>query len=172
MRTDSPAPRFVIQKHAASTLHYDFRLEVDGVLRSWAVPKGLSTDPRVKRLAVEVEDHVLEHADFEGRIGTGVYGAGAVIIWDAGSYRNLDGERSMHDALATGHAKIWLEGQKLTGGWTLQRTHSGEKPQWLVIKRRDEGADARRNPQSTQPASVKSGRTVEQVAASRRGASS
>ena len=157
------APRFVIQKHDASSLHYDFRLEVDGTLRSWAVPKGPSTDPRVKRLAVEVEDHPLEYADFEGVIGEG-YGSGAVIVWDAGSYRNLDEERSMAESLDAGHAKVWLEGEKLEGGWTLQRTGGGQKPQWLLIKRRDEGADARRNPQSTQPESVKSGRTLEEVA--------
>ncbi len=157
------APRFVIHKHAATTLHYDFRLEVDGVLKSWAVPKGPSTDPREKRLAVEVEDHSLEYGDFEGVIGRTSYGAGAVIVWDAGSYRNLDEERSMAEQLDAGHVKFWLEGEKLTGGWTLQRTHGGAKPQWLLIKRRDEGADARRNPQTTQPESVKSGRTIEQV---------
>jgi DNA ligase D-like protein (predicted 3'-phosphoesterase) len=155
--------RFVIQKHAATTLHYDFRLEVDGVLRSWAVPKGPSTDPREKRLAVEVEDHSLSYGDFEGVIGETSYGAGAVIVWDAGTYRNLDEERSMAEALDAGHAKFWLDGEKLEGGWTLQRTRGGSKPQWLLIKRRDEGADARRNPQSTQPESVKSGRTLEQV---------
>jgi len=160
---DRGAPRFVIQKHDASSLHYDFRLEVDGTLRSWAVPKGPSTDPRVKRLAVEVEDHPLEYADFEGVIGEG-YGSGAVIVWDAGTYRNLDEERSMAEALDAGHAKVWLAGEKLTGGWTLQRTDGGRKPQWLLMKRRDEGADARRNPESTQPESVKSGRTIEQVA--------
>ena len=157
-------PRFVIQKHAASSLHYDFRLEVDGTLRSWAVPKGPSTDPRQKRLAVEVEDHPLEYADFEGTIGEGNYGAGAVIVWDAGTYRNLDEQRSVAETIDSGHVKIWLEGQKLHGGWTLQRTRAGAKPQWLLIKRRDEGADARRNPESTAPRSVKSGRTVEQVA--------
>jgi DNA ligase D-like protein (predicted 3'-phosphoesterase) len=157
------APRFVIQKHDASSLHYDFRLEVDGTLRSWAVPKGPSTDPRVKRLAVEVEDHPLEYADFEGVIGEG-YGSGAVIVWDAGTYRNLDEDRSMAETLDAGHAKFWLEGEKLDGGWTLQRTGGGAKPQWLLIKRRDEGADARRNPQSTQPESVRTGRTIEQVA--------
>ena len=156
-------PRFVIQKHDASSLHYDFRLEVDGTLRSWAVPKGLSTDPREKRLAVEVEDHPLEYADFEGVIDEGNYGAGAVIVWDAGTYRNLD-ERPLAEGLEAGHAKVWLRGRKLTGGWTLQRTRAGSKPQWLLIKRRDEGADARRNPQSTEPESVTSGRTVEQVA--------
>jgi DNA ligase D-like protein (predicted 3'-phosphoesterase) len=160
----SAAPRFVIQQHDATTLHYDFRLEVDGALRSWAVPKGPSTDPRVKRLAVEVEDHALAYADFEGVIGEGSYGSGAVIVWDAGTYRNLDEERSMAEALAAGHAKFWLDGSKLSGGWTLQRTRGGAKPQWLLIKRRDERADARRNPQSTQPESVKSGRTLDEVA--------
>ena len=157
------SPRFVIHKHAATTLHYDFRLEVDGVLKSWAVPKGPSTDPREKRLAVEVDDHSLEYGDFEGVIGRSSYGAGAVIVWDEGSYRNLDDERSMAEQLDAGHAKFWLDGEKLTGGWTLQRTRRGAKPQWLLLKRRDEGADARRNPQSTQPESVKSGRTIEQV---------
>lgn len=163
-RRGPKAPRFVIQKHAATSLHYDFRLEVDGTLRSWAVPKGPSTDPRVKRLAVEVEDHPLEYADFEGRIRTGNYGAGAVIVWDAGNYRNLDEEQSMAEAIDAGHVKFWLEGEKLIGGWTLQRTGRGAKPQWLLIKRRDEFADARRNPENTQPESVKSGRTLEDVA--------
>ena len=166
-REGSDSGRFVVQKHAASTLHYDFRLEVDGTLRSWAVPKGPSTDPSEKPLAVEVEDHPLDYADFEGVIGEGIYGAGAVIVWDAGTYRNLDEERSMAEALESGHAKVWLEGEKLRGGWTLQRTRAGSKPQWLLIKRRDEGADARRNPESSQPKSVKSGRTVEQVAKGR-----
>ncbi|HEY5241724.1 MAG TPA: DNA polymerase ligase N-terminal domain-containing protein [Polyangiaceae bacterium] len=164
-RGSSKSPRFVIQKHDASSLHYDFRLEVEGTLRSWAVPKGPSADPREKRLAIEVEDHPLEYADFEGMIGRGNYGAGAVIVWDAGTYRNLDEERSMAAAIEAGHVKVWLEGEKLKGGWTLQRTRGGEKPQWLMIKRRDEGADARRNPESTEPESVLTGRTVEQVAA-------
>jgi DNA ligase D-like protein (predicted 3'-phosphoesterase) len=153
----------VIQQHDATTLHYDFRLEVDGVLRSWAVPKGPSTDPREKRLAIEVEDHSLGYAGFEGVIGSG-YGAGAVIVWDRGSYRNLDEGRSVAEGLAAGHAKFWLEGEKLRGGWTLQRTRSGSKPQWLLIKRRDEGADARRNPVSTQPESVKSGLRIDELA--------
>jgi DNA ligase D-like protein (predicted 3'-phosphoesterase) len=150
--------RFVIQLHQATALHYDFRLEVDGVLKSWAVPKGPSTDPRVKRLAVEVADHSLGHADFEGPTGRG-----GVIVWDAGTYRNLDAERSMAESIAAGHAKFWLDGEKLTGGWTLQRTSGGAKPQWLLIKRRDEAADARRDPVSTQPESVKSGRTLGEV---------
>ena len=158
------SPRFVIQKHAASTLHYDFRLEVADALHSWAVPKGLSTDPREKRLAVEVEDHALEYADFEGVVDQGRYGAGVVIVWDAGTYRNLDQDRSIAEAIAAGHVKVWLEGRKLRGGWTIQRTDQGAKPRWLIIKRRDEGADARRRPQSTQPESVKTGRTVEEIA--------
>ncbi|HEY2319166.1 MAG TPA: DNA polymerase ligase N-terminal domain-containing protein [Solirubrobacteraceae bacterium] len=156
--------RFVVHKHAARTLHYDFRLEVDGVLRSWAVPKGPSTDPREKRLAVEVEDHSLGYADYEGVIEEGSYGAGQVIVWDAGSYHPLDQGGSMSDALKTGHAAFWLDGRKLRGGWTLQRIRGGAKPQWLLIKRRDEEADARRNPASTQPESVKTGRTIEDLA--------
>ncbi len=156
--TASSDPRFVIQKHAATTLHYDFRLEVDGVLRSWAVPKGPSTDPRVKRLAVQVEDHALEHAEFEGPAG-----AGAVIVWDGGTYRNLHPEQTMADALATGHASFWLQGEKLAGGWTLQRTDDRRQPQWLLIKRRDEFADPARDPELTQPESIKSGLTIEEV---------
>jgi DNA ligase D-like protein (predicted 3'-phosphoesterase) len=153
--------RFVVQQHAATTMHFDFRLEVDGVLRSWAVPKGLSTDPREKRLAMEVEDHSLDYADFEGVIGEG-YGAGRVIVWDAGTYRPLtDGPAA--EALDRGHLSFWLEGEKLRGGWTLQRTQEGAKPQWLLIKKRDEGADARRNPVSTQPESVVSGRTIDEL---------
>jgi DNA ligase D-like protein (predicted 3'-phosphoesterase) len=163
-------PIFVIQKHDASSLHYDFRLEVSGVLKSWAVPKGPSTDPRDKRLAMEVEDHPLDYGDFEGVIAEGNYGAGAVIVWDTGTYRNLterDGkEVPLEQALADGHASVWLEGHKLRGGYTLQRVAGGAKPRWLLIKRRDEHADARRNPVSTQPESVLSARTVEQVAKS------
>ena len=162
------APRFVIHKHDASSLHYDFRLEVEGALKSWAVPKGPSTDPRDKRLAIQVEDHRLDYGDFEGVIEDG-YGKGTVIVWDAGGYRNLDEDRSMSEAIDAGHVRVWLDGEKLTGGYTLQRMHgrsgqAGDDAQWLLIKRRDEEADARRNPESTQPESVKTGRTIEQVA--------
>ena len=163
------APRFVIHKHDASTLHYDFRLEVDGVLKSWAVPKGPSTDPRDKRLAIQVEDHRLSYGDFEGVIEDG-YGKGTVLVWDTGSYRNLDDDRSMAEALDAGHARVWLDGEKLAGGYTLQRIQgrsrqSGDGAEWLLIKRRDDGADARRNPESTQPESVKTGRTIDGIAA-------
>src|SRR5919106_5015650 len=121
-------PIFVVQKHDASRLHYDFRLEVDGVLKSWAVPKGPATDPRDKRLAVEVEDHPLEYADFEGVIEEGNYGAGAVIVWDTGTYEKLGEEESMAEALERGHVSVWLHGQKVAGGYTLQRTGKGPKP--------------------------------------------
>ena len=163
-------PIFVVHKHAARTLHYDFRLEVDGVLKSWAVPKGPSTDPREKRLAVAVEDHALDYADFEGTIGESNYGAGAVIVWDTGPYRNRterDGEEvPIARALADGHAVVELEGRKLRGRYALTRTGEQRgREQWLLVKVRDDDADARRNPVSTQPESVLSGRTIEDVAA-------
>jgi DNA ligase D-like protein (predicted 3'-phosphoesterase) len=161
------APCFVIQKHEASSLHYDFRLAVDGTLKSWAVPKGPSTDPREKRLALETEDHPLDYAGFEGVIPEDQYGAGTVMIWDRGTYRNItekEGDlRSMTEALADGHALIWLEGQKLSGGYALQRIDE-DKGQWLLIKMDDDEADARRNPTSTEPLSVETGRDMEEIA--------
>jgi DNA ligase D-like protein (predicted 3'-phosphoesterase) len=156
-------PRFVIQKHAARSLHYDFRLEVAGAFASWAVPKGPSTDPRDKRLAMRVEDHRLSWGDFEGTIPEGDYGAGAVIVWDAGDYRNLSDE-PMERAIENGHASFWLEGEKLRGGWSLRRLRGGRKESWLLVKKRDDQADARRNPVSTQPESVLTGKTIEEVA--------
>jgi len=152
---------FVIQKHAASSLHYDFRLEAGGTLKSWAVPKGPSLDPRDKRLAMPVEDHPLSYGDFEGVIGPG-YGAGEVIVWDRGQYRNL-GDQPMEQAIEEGYAVFWLEGQKLRGGWWLRRIATGGDERWLLVKKRDEGADARRDPVSTRPESVKSGRTIEEL---------
>jgi DNA ligase D-like protein (predicted 3'-phosphoesterase) len=162
--------RFVIQKHDASSLHYDFRLEVGGVLASWAVPKGLSTDPREKRLAIRTEDHPLDYADFEGVIPEGEYGAGTVLLWDRGTYRNLrarKGRKSqgMEDALDEGLIEVWLEGKKLKGGYALKRIEGGEKARWLAIKMDDEEADARRRPTSTEPASVESGRDLDEIAA-------
>jgi DNA ligase D-like protein (predicted 3'-phosphoesterase) len=154
-------PRFVIQQHAARSMHWDFRLEVDGTFKSWAVPKGPSMDPRDKRLAMAVEDHSLEWGDFEGVIPEGEYGGGPVIVWDRGTYENLRHE-PMSETLAAGHASFWLEGEKLRGGWSLRRL--GDR-RWLLVKRRDEEADARRRPVSTQPESVISGRTIAQVRA-------
>lgn len=158
-------PVFVIQKHAASTLHYDLRLEVDGALKSWAVPKGPSTDPREKRLALATEDHPLDYADFEGVIPAGQYGAGTVLIWDRGRYENItekDGEVvPAAKALERGHFLFRLEGEKLSGGYALQRL---DDDQWLLVKMKDAGADARRNPVSTEPDSVVSGRDLDAIA--------
>lgn len=164
-RKRSKDPVFVIQKHAASTLHYDFRLEIDGMLTSWAVPKGPSTDPRDKRLATPTEDHPLAYADFEGVIPEG-YGAGTVIVWDAGTYENItrqdDKPVPAAKALERGHLLVRLHGKKLRGGYALQRM--GRDGDWLLIKMDDADADARRKPTSTQPESVLSGRTIEEVA--------
>ena len=151
---------FVVQKHAARRLHYDLRLEMDGVLKSWAVPKGPSVRPHEKRLAVHVEDHPIEYAEFEGVIPKDNYGAGAVIVWDTGTYRNLNEDVPIEKALEAGHVAIWLYGEKLQGGWTLQHT---DGRRWLLIKRKDEKADARRNPVSTQPESVLSGKKIEEI---------
>lgn len=151
--------RFVIQKHKASTLHYDLRIEVDGVLKSWAVPKGPSTNPADKRLAIATEDHPLEYIDFEGTIRETEYGGGTVLIWDRGTYRNLKDE-PLKNALARGRVEIWIDGQKIKGGYALVRT--GKR--WLLIKMKDDEADARRKPVSTEPRSVESGRTIEEIA--------
>ena len=162
-------PIFVIQKHASRNLHYDFRIEVDGVLASWAVPKGPSTDPREKRLAVPTEDHPLEYADFEGVIPEGEYGAGTVMVWDKGTYENLRASKekdgaSMEEALEQGKIEIALDGDKLQGGYALVRTGNGSNARWLLIKMKDDEADARRNPVSTEPDSAASGRTMEEIA--------
>jgi DNA ligase D-like protein (predicted 3'-phosphoesterase) len=158
-------PVFVIQKHAATSLHYDFRLEVDGTMRSWAVPKGPSTDPAQRRLAMAVEDHPMSWNEFEGVIGPG-YGAGAVIRWDEGSYRNTS-DKPMADALDEGYARFVLEGHKLRGEWSLRRM-SGDRG-WLLVKRRDSFADADRDIVSDSPESVLSGLTIEEVAERRDG---
>jgi len=161
-------PIFVIQKHDARNLHYDLRIEADGVLKSWAVPKGPSTDPRVKRLAVPTEDHPLDYADFEGVIPDGQYGGGTVLVWDRGPCRNIsekDGKPiPIAEAVKKGHVSVRLEGRKLRGGYTLVRTGKGEDARWLLIKMRDDEADARRNPVSTEPQSVLTGRTIEEIA--------
>ena len=159
-------PVFVIQKHDASSLHYDFRLQVGRVMRSWAVPKGPSTDPRDKRLAMQVEDHPMSWNEFEGVIGSG-YGAGTVIVWDRGTYRPLT-DGSFGDALDAGHASFWLEGEKLRGEWSLRRMGGGRggrsNRQWLLVKRRDEHADTARDVTRDEPRSVESGLTIEEMA--------
>jgi DNA ligase D-like protein (predicted 3'-phosphoesterase) len=148
---------FVIQQHAATARHFDLRLEVDGVMRSWAVPKGPSMDPAVKRLAVQVEDHGLAHNDFEGPTD-----GGAVVIWDRGRYEQ-GGRVPWPQALARGHAVFVLHGEKLTGGFALQRTREGAKPQWLLLKRRDEQAAPGSDIVFERPASVVSGLTLEEM---------
>jgi len=155
-------PIFVIQKHDASNLHYDLRLEIGEVLVSWAVPKGPSTDPSVKRLALRTENHPREYADFEGVIPQDPYGGGTVIIWDRGQYqnqRNID----MLKSLEEGKIEINLYGQKIKGGYNLIRTPKKKQEQWLLMKVNDSAADARRNPTSTEPESIKSGKTIEQI---------
>ncbi|MDP9228135.1 MAG: DNA ligase [Actinomycetota bacterium] len=162
-------PRFTIQKHAATSLLYDLRLEVDGVLASWAVPKGPSLDPRDKRLAMRTEDHPMDYIEFEGVIPKGEYGGGPVIVWDRGVYENISKTRSgtpltMEEALEKGDIKVFLLGEKVRGAYALVRTSDpGEREQWLLIKKKGEGADARRRPTSSQPESVLTGRTIEQV---------
>jgi DNA ligase D-like protein (predicted 3'-phosphoesterase) len=148
-----PAGVFVVQEHQATAHHFDLRLEVDGVMRSWAVPKGPSMDPAVKRLAVQVEDHELSHNDYEGR---------GVIVWDRGTYEQ-GGRVRWPEALERGHAVFVLRGEKLRGGFALQRTRGGAKPQWLLIKRRDEHARPGSDVVSERPESVRSGRTLGQT---------
>ena len=148
---------FVVQEHAATAHHFDFRLEVGGVMRSWAVPKGPSLDPAVKRMAIEVGDHSLSHNTFEDRLG-----AGGVIVWDRGTYEQ-GGRVAWPEALDRGHAVFVLHGEKLAGGFALQRTRSGAKAQWLLIKRRDEHARPGSDIVAERPESLVSGRTLQQL---------
>jgi DNA ligase D-like protein (predicted 3'-phosphoesterase) len=141
---------FVVQEHQATAHHYDLRLEVGGAMRSWAVPKGPSMDPAVKRLAVQVEDHSLSYNDHESE---------SVIVWDRGHYEQ-GGRVPWPEALERGHAVFVLHGEKLSGGFALQRTREGEKPQWLLIKRRDEAARPGSDVVAEAPASVLSGREL------------
>lgn len=148
---------FVVQEHAATAHHFDLRLEVEGTMRSWAVPKGPSMDPAVKRLAVQVEDHEMSHNEFEGPTE-----GGGVIVWDRGSYEQ-GGRVPWPEALERGHAVFVLRGEKLRGGFALQRTRPGEKPQWLLIKRRDDEAESGTDVVAERPESVVSGRTLEEL---------
>jgi len=154
------AGAFVVQEHAATARHFDLRLEVDGVMRSWAVPKGPAMDPAVKRLAVQVEDHSLSHNEFEGPTD-----GGGVIVWDRGSYEQ-GGRVPWPEALERGHAVFVLHGEKLRGGFALQRTRPGEKPQWLLIKRRDEQARPGSDVVAERPESVLSGQGLDDLLAS------
>jgi DNA ligase D-like protein (predicted 3'-phosphoesterase) len=151
------AGAFVVQEHAATAHHFDLRLEVDGVMRSWAVPKGPSMDPAVKRLAVQVEDHAISHNSFEGPTGEG-----AVIVWDRGHYEQ-GGRVAWPEAIERGHAVFVLHGEKLSGGFALQRTRPGEKPQWLLIKRKDDEARPGYDVAAEQPQSVLSGKALDQL---------
>jgi bifunctional non-homologous end joining protein LigD len=175
---------FVVQKHAASTLHFDFRLELDGVMKSWAVPKGPSLDPAVKRLAMQVEDHPIEYNTFEGTIPQGEYGGGTVMLWDRGTYgpdrdasaRTAD-DRSdvevLRDGYERGDYKFVLYGERLRGSWVLVRTRlrrgaSAAKPQWLLIKHRDAYAMPGSDIVATDETSVTTGRTMEAIAGHRK----
>lgn len=159
--------RFVVQKHAARRLHYDFRFEADGVLKSWAVPRRPSANRRDKRLAIRTEDHPIEYADFEGTIPEGQYGVGTVIVWDAGTYDNrtkdnTGNEIPLTEAIERGHLAVFLHGHKLIGGYALTRIGPpGGRERWLLVKEADGYADrardpVRRNPESPMPGRVKS----------------
>src|SRR5215469_824875 len=163
--------RYVIQKHAARRLHYDLRLELGGVFKSWAVTRGPSFDPKVKRLAVEVEDHPLDYGDFEGTIPTGQYGGGTVQLWDRG-YWEPEGPRSADEMLRNGSLRFTLEGERLRGGWVLVRMRNdrsrGDRHNWLLIKHRDSFDRADKgNGESEEDRSVASGRTMAEIAAGR-----
>ncbi|WP_055495423.1 DNA polymerase ligase N-terminal domain-containing protein [Streptomyces sp. TP-A0356] len=169
------APLFVVQIHDASTLHFDFRLQVGDVLKSWAIPKGPSTVPGERRLAVPTEDHPLEYADFEGVIPEGEYGAGTVIVWDRGWYEPLSHDRRgrpvpFEESLERGHATFRLHGSKLRGEYALTRFREGDDEAWLLVKAGHARADGRRpTPDPRRARSVCSGRTLAQVAAGSHG---
>lgn len=150
---------FVIQKHRATQLHYDFRLEVDGVLKSWAVPKGPSLDPTVRRLAMQVEDHPVDYAKFEGVIPEGEYGGGTVMVWDYGTYKPENAD-DVSAALRKGELKFSLNGKKLKGSWVLVRTRDR---QWLLIKHRDYYT-TKEEVAEVAPASILTRRTLAEIA--------
>lgn len=161
--------RFVIQKHDATRLHYDLRLELDGVFKSWAVTKGPSLDPQDKRLAVEVEDHPLDYGDFEGTIPKGQYGGGTVQLWDRG-YWEPEGSMSPQQALEKGDLKFTLDGKRLHGSFVLVRMkhdrNGGKRTNWLLIKHRDKYAtDGNGDAALAQDRSVASGRSMDKIAA-------
>jgi DNA ligase D-like protein (predicted 3'-phosphoesterase) len=164
---------FCVQQHDATRLHWDVRVEVDGILRAWAVPRGPSYDPAVKRLAVPTEDHPMEYLDYEGNIPSGAYGGGPSLLWDMGTYVNISHDRqgrivALAKALEKGHVSIWFQGEKLQGGWALTRIQDRTKDgvTWLMVKRADATADPDRDIVVQSPRSVKSGLTVEELRAS------
>ena len=170
VRSHPPPPtsnlRFVIQKHAASHLHFDFRLELDGVMKSWAVPKGPSLDPAVKRLAMQVEDHPVSYNTFEGTIPAGQYGGGTVMLWDRGTYDASDGggEASLRRGYESGRLDFVLHGERLHGAWALVPTRGrGAKPQWLLIKRTDDAARPGSDVVAEETTSVATGRRMEEI---------
>ena len=168
MRRATGTRIFVVQKHDASRLHYDFRLAINGVLVSWAVPKGPSMNSAEKRLAVRTENHPLEYADFEGVIPEGQYGAGTVMVWDKGKYESKD-RTAPEDQLARGKIDVVLHGKKLRGGFTIIRTGNrsvgpGDRKRWLLIKHRDEQADSSWDIESPElDRSVLTGRTLKEI---------
>lgn len=160
---------FVIQKHAATALHYDLRLEVDGVMKSWAVPKGPSLDPSVRRLAMEVEDHPMDYNTFEGTIPKGEYGGGTVMLWDHGTYfadeaGDEDQETAVLREHEAGKISVTFDGQRLRGSFALVRTDRGEKPKWLLIKHRDDHVDKAVDITGRYDTSVVTGRTLDEIA--------
>jgi bifunctional non-homologous end joining protein LigD len=166
---------YVIQKHAASHLHFDLRLQLDGVMKSWAVPKGPSLDPAVKRLAMQVEDHPIEYNAFEGTIPKGEYGGGTVMIWDRGTYEYggddaLEGEAGLREGYRRGDFKFVLHGKRLKGSWVLVRTRRGDprRAQWLLIKHRDEYAEPGTEVVEEYQTSAATGRTMDDIAAGRK----
>ncbi len=171
-RTPEPKPGeaggqgnlYVIKKHDASRLHYDLRLECDGVLLSWAVPKGPSLDPSTKRLAVRTEDHALDYAEFEGAIPEDEYGGGTVMVWDRGSFENAK-DLPLEEALDEGHIEVTLHGQKLKGGWALIQMRGRGDRNWLLIKMSDEHADRETDITEQMPDSALTGRSLDQIAA-------
>ena len=171
-KTSEPPPEessgggntYAIQKHDASRLHYDLRLEHDGVLLSWAVPKGPSRNPADKRLAVRTEDHPVDYADFEGAIPEDEYGGGAVMLWDHGTYDNAK-DKDLSRQLEDGQLEVRIHGEKLKGGWALIRMNRGDGENWLLIKMKDEHADRDGNITEDAPDSVKTGRSLEEIAA-------
>ncbi|HKD06316.1 MAG TPA: DNA polymerase ligase N-terminal domain-containing protein [Bryobacteraceae bacterium] len=163
VKSSTHSGRFFIQRHNASRLHYDFRLEIAGTLKSWAIPKGPSLDPGVKHLAAMVEDHPLDYGDFEGNIPKGEYGGGSVMLWDRGTFE-LIGEEDGLAQIARGDLKFWLHGEKLDGSWALvQMKGRGKGNEWLIIKKKDEGADPSWDIEA-HAVSVKTGRTQEEIA--------